>query len=346
VTDRTLITGGAGFVGANMADRLLEAGGEVVVLDDLSRTGVRENLALLCERHPRRLEVVEGDVRDADCVRTSLRGADRVFHFAAQVAVTTSVEDPARDFSINLAGTLNVLEELRRSACPPPLLFTSTNKVYGDLADIGTTMTGVRYEPVAESLRLGIAEDRPLSFCSPYGCSKGGADQYVLDYAKSYDLPTIVFRMSCIYGPYQQGNEDQGWVAHFARRALHDEVITIFGDGRQVRDVLFVDDLIDAMLLASEAVGRLKGQAFNIGGGVRNAVSLLEVLDMIGDLTGRAPKVAFGPRRIGDQSWYVSDTGRFERATGWTPEVPVAKGLEQLHAWLCWCDESAGVLEG
>jgi CDP-paratose 2-epimerase len=327
----TLITGGAGFIGTNLAHRLLCEGHDVVLLDDLSRRGVRQNLQWLRTNHPRRLRVVTGDVNDQHLVRAALKGVDEVFHLAAQVAVTTSIDDPRHDFAVNMAGTLNLLEEIRRRAHPPKLLFTSTNKVYGSLSDIILRAEASRYVPVGP--RQGISEDRPLSFCSPYGCSKGAADQYVIDYANSYDLPTTVFRMSCIYGPHQHGNEDQGWVAHFVRRAVQRAPITVYGDGRQVRDVLFVDDLVDAMRLA---VGdeRLHGQAFNIGGGAANTLSLLELLDEITTLTGTAPRVTFGEWRTGDQRWYVSDTRRFTDATGWTPRVGVSEGLERLHAGL------------
>jgi len=329
-----LITGGAGFVGTNMADRLLREGERVVVLDDLSRPGVERNLQWLRATHPARLQVVQGDIRDADAVRRAARDADRVFHFAAQVAVTTSVVDPVHDYSVNLGGTVTLLEELRRRSDPPPLLFTSTNKVYGKLAGLAVERAEERYEPVDPEVREhGIGEHWPLQFASPYGCSKGGADQYVLDYAETYGMPNVVFRMSCIYGPHQCGNEDQGWVAHFLMRALAGEPITLYGDGRQVRDALYVDDLLDAMLLATSQVDRLGGQAFNMGGGPASTVSLLELLDLIGRL-GRSPEVRFGDWRVGDQRYYVSDTRRFAEATGWEPKVAPDEGVKLLHEWL------------
>ncbi len=343
---RALVTGGAGFIGTNLADRLLRDGGEVVLFDDLSRPGVRSNLQWLRDHHGRGLRVVEGDVRDAGALRGALHGVDAVFHLAAQVAVTTSVVDPRHDFSVNLGGTLTVLEEVRRLDNPPPLLFTSTNKVYGGLDDVTLRDAGGRHEPADWSLRAqGISERRPLSFCSPYGCSKGGGDQYVLDYARSYGLRTVVFRMSCIYGQHQQGNEDQGWVAHFFRQAMAGQPITIYGDGRQVRDVLFVDDLLAAMQLAMAAIDRLSGQPFNIGGGPGNAVSLLDVLDLIATVTGRRPEVTFGPWRVGDQRWFVSDTRGFERATGWAPRTEVRGGCARLHAWLEAHDPDLSVAE-
>ena len=331
----TLITGGAGFLGTNMADRLLRAGQRVTVLDDLSRAGVERNLRWLQATHGDRLRVELGDVRDAHLVRRAMADADQVFHFAAQVAVTTSVADPLHDFDVNLRGTLTVLEELRRRADPPPLLFTSTNKVYGDLADLAIRKRDNRYEPVDEEVgAVGIGEERTLHFCSPYGCSKGGADQYVSDYAASFGLPTVVFRMSCIYGPHQCGNEDQGWVAHFLLRALSGQPITLYGDGCQVRDILYVDDLLDAMLLAMEGIDTLGGRAFNMGGGPGSTVSLLQLVDMIELLEGRRPPVDFDGWRVGDQQYYVSDTRAFSAATGWSPNVPPLEGVGLLRGWL------------
>ncbi|MFN2506918.1 MAG: NAD-dependent epimerase/dehydratase family protein [Acidimicrobiales bacterium] len=342
MSGRTLITGGVGFVGTNLASRLLDHDQEVVVLDDLSRSGVHENLRWLEATFPAgQFHVVVGDVRDAATVRETLARVTAVFHFAAQVAVTSSVSEPLNDFSVNLGGTVTLLEELRRLDSPPPLLFTSTNKVYGDLEDLELTKSGEpggpgqRYAPVAPSARAhGIGEDRPLSFCSPYGCSKGGADQYVLDYAKSFGLPTVTFRMSCIYGPHQCGNEDQGWLAHFLIQAMNGRPITVFGDGCQVRDTLFVDDVLDAMTAAVDRIDQVRGQAFNIGGGPANTTSLLELINMIGALEGGPPQVELAPWRIGDQRWYVSDIRRFGEVTGWAPRVAVPEGVGRLHRWL------------
>ncbi len=331
----TLVTGGAGFIGTNLADRLLGQGRRVTIIDDLSRPGVEANLAWLRMTHGDRLGVEIGDVRDPEVVRRGLAGADQVFHLAAQVAVTSSLSDPFHDFDVNLRGTLTLLEELRRLASPPPLLFTSTNKVYGDLSDVAIGKREGRYEPLDESVAWsGIGESRGLHFCSPYGCSKGGADQYVSDYAATFGLPTVVFRMSCIYGPHQCGTEDQGWVAHFLLQALSGQPITVYGDGCQVRDVLFVEDLIDAMLLAVADGEKLTGRAFNMGGGPANTVSLLELLDMIERLEGVRPVVAFEEWRVADQQYYVSDTSAFSQATGWAPKVSPLEGVNRLHQWL------------
>jgi CDP-paratose 2-epimerase len=261
--------------------------------------------------------------------------ASQVFHFAAQVAVTTSMVAPLEDFSVNAQGTLNVLEAVRAQPAPPALIMTSTNKVYGALEDIDLECRDGRYSPVSpEVRRRGVAETRRLDFHSPYGCSKGTADQYVIDYARTYGLATAVFRMSCIYGPHQFGTEDQGWVAHFMVRALAGEPITLYGDGMQVRDILFVDDLLDAFTLAAHHIRDIAGCAFNIGGGPRNAASLLHVLDRIDQLHGDRPEVTFERWRTGDQRYYVSDTTRFEKATGWTPKIGIDEGLERLYRWL------------
>jgi CDP-paratose 2-epimerase len=327
-----LITGGAGFIGTNLAHRLLSDGQPVVVFDNLSRAGVSENLAWLRERHGADLEVQVADVRDPLLLRRAVKRACRVFHFAAQVAVTTSLTDPISDFEINARGTLNLLEAIRAVPEPPPLLYTSTNKVYGTLSDLAVVEVDGRHLPKDRSVRsAGIGESQPLDFHSPYGCSKGAADQYVLDYARIYQLPAVVFRMSCIYGPHQRGNEDQGWVAHFILRTLNDEPITIYGDGRQVRDALFADDLMDAMLKAQVQIQKISGRAFNIGGGVDKAVSLRELLALLGDLHGRVPEVQYGPWRPADQRYYVTDIERFSSATGWRPRVSVEAGVRALY---------------
>jgi CDP-paratose 2-epimerase len=339
--DATLITGGAGFIGANVADRLLSAGESVVILDSLARPGSERNLDWLRRRHScSRLRVELGDVRNTQALRRSLEGVTAVYHFAAQVAVTTSLEDPLDDFGVNLEGTVRLLEELRRLPEAPFLLFTSTNKVYGALPDVELRDAATRCEPADAALAAhGVGEDRPLDFCSPYGCSKGGADQYVLDYAKSFGIPATVFRMSCIYGRHQHGNEDQGWVAHFIIRALAGEPLTVYGDGTQVRDVLFADDLVEAMLLARSHADRTAGRAFNIGGGPERTLSLLELVQALELRLDCALDLRFDATRVGDQRYYVSDTRRFEQATGWQPEVGVEEGVERLAAWLE--DESA-----
>jgi CDP-paratose 2-epimerase len=330
-----LITGGAGFIGCNLAHRFLSRGERVLVLDNLSRAGVERNLRWLRDTHGDLVATEIADIRDVDAVRRAVSRARQVFHFAAQVAVTTSLEDPAHDFSVNARGTLNLLEAIREQDDPPPLVFTSTNKVYGGLDDIHLAESAERYEPVDDTVRrLGISERRRLDFHSPYGCSKGTADQYVTDYARSFGMKTVVFRMSCIYGPHQYGNEDQGWVAHFLIRALEGRPLMIYGDGKQVRDALFVEDLVDAFLLAQQNMGTISGRAFNIGGGAANTVSLLELLDIIAELHGERPEIAYHDWRVGDQRYYVSDTTQFQKATGWLPRVGVEAGVRRLYEWL------------
>jgi CDP-paratose 2-epimerase len=332
----SLVTGGAGFIGTNVADRLLEEGRRVRILDNLARPGVERNLRWLRSRHgERRLTVQLADVRDPAALREAVTGVDAVFHFAAQVAVTTSLDAPLDDFAVNAGGTVALLDELRRLDEPPFLLYTSTNKVYGSLPDLELERVDDRWTPVDAHIRdNGIDEARPLDFCTPYGCSKGAADQYVLDYAKSYGVPSVVFRMSCIYGRHQHGNEDQGWVAHFLLRALDGAPITLYGDGAQVRDVLFADDLVDAMLCARDHAGELAGRAFNIGGGPDSTTSLLELVDLIGELHGERPPLLSAEERHGDQRYYVSDSSAFRVATGWRPEVGVGDGVEELYRWL------------
>jgi CDP-paratose 2-epimerase len=295
---------------------------------------VIKNLEWLQQRHGRRVETVIADVSDADALRETVRQASAVFHLAAQVAVTSSLDDPVSDFETNARGTLNLLEAARRRPDPPPLVFASTNKVYGEPFDPGGLVeTKHRYHPAPGAPRC-IDETCPLGLCSPYGCSKGAADQYVLDYARVFRLRTVVFRMSCLYGPRQFGTEDQGWVAHFLLRAIQGQPITIFGDGKQVRDVLYVDDAVDAYLLVRARIGALAGHAFNLGGGVRNTVSLLELLARFTELGLACPEVLFAPWRPGDQRYYVSDTSKLERLTGWRAKTSVAEGLRHLQRWL------------
>ena len=330
-----LITGGAGFVGTNLAHRYLSEGVPVHLYDNFSRAGVEQNARWLQDTHGDLVTIEAADVRDAGRLRDAVRGASKVFHLAAQVAVTTSLVDPIADFEINAHGTLNVLEAIRACADPPPLVFTSTNKVYGGLPDITFRVRDCRYEPEDGSVRAhGIGETRALDFHSPYGCSKGAADQYVLDYARTYGIPAAVFRMSCIYGPHQFGTEDQGWVAHFLIQAQSGQPITLYGDGMQVRDILFAEDLVNALVLAQDRMGDLSGQAFNIGGGADNSISLLNLLDLIRETDGDAPDVRFEGWRPGDQRYYVSDTRKFQAATGWTPTVDASRGIARLGRWL------------
>jgi CDP-paratose 2-epimerase len=268
-------------------------------------------------------------------VDAAFADAKAVFHLAAQTAVTTSLAHPVDDFETNARGTLNVLEAVRRAARNAPVILASTNKVYGALDDLEMRTLADHYAPVDETARVhGIGEDRPLDFCTPYGCSKGVADQYTLDYAKSFGIPTAVLRMSCVYGPRQFGTEDQGWVAHFLIRALAGEPIAIYGDGRQVRDILYVDDAVHAYRMTLDGIDRARGRAFNLGGGPSNAVSLRGVLWEIASINGCAPATTAGDWRPGDQLYFVADTRALEAAFGWRPRVGWRNGLRHLADWL------------
>jgi CDP-paratose 2-epimerase len=333
---RLLVTGGAGFIGANLSDRLASEGHDVVILDALKRPGVEENLAWLQRRHGSRILPIRADIRDAAAVRDAVTGVGAVFHLAAQVAVTTSMLDPVEDFGINLAGTFGLLEAVRtRAGGPCPVIFASTNKVYGDLGDVAMEQRGEAWAPVETGLReRGVPESRGLDFHTPYGVSKGAAEQYVLDWSRSFGVPGVVMRMSCIYGPRQMGTEDQGWVAHFLIRALKGEHISIFGDGCQVRDILHVEDAVAAWIAAWRRIDRVAGRAFNLGGGPANAVSLRQVLREIEAIAGHRIALDFSDWRPGDQRWYVSDTRRAAAELGLRPPRPWREGLRHLAAWL------------
>jgi CDP-paratose 2-epimerase len=326
-----LLTGGAGFIGVNAADRFARAGRSVRVFDDLSRPGSRSNLEWLLSQHPGRVDFVHGDIRDPVGVATAVMGSSAVLHLAAQVAVTTSLAHPATDFAINAVGTFHVLEAMRTSAPDVPLLFASTNKVYGGLDDMTLLRTGRRWLP--DKPAAGVSEEHQLDFHSPYGCSKGAGDQYVRDYARCFGLRTVVLRQSCVYGTHQYGNEDQGWVAHFVHAIIERRPITIFGDGFQVRDLLDVRDLCRLFELCFDRVDDCTGEAFNVGGGPSNAHSVIEVIESIAALLDVVVTPAYGPMREGDQRYYVSDISRVHNKLGWKPEIPFNAGLDSLVAW-------------
>jgi CDP-paratose 2-epimerase len=330
-----LVTGGAGFIGSNIADRLASEGEEVIIYDSLARPGVDRNLAWLEERHGASITPLIADVRNDGLLGSAVAKAKAVFHMAAQVAVTTSFTDPRADFEVNMLGTFNVLEAARRCVAPPPVIFASTNKVYGGLEDLEFRLEGEAYQPADPALREhGIGESRPLDFHTPYGCSKGGADQYVLDYGRSFGVPTAVLRMSCIYGQRQMGTEDQGWVAHFLISALEGRRIILYGDGCQVRDILDVRDAVEAYLSVWRNIGRLSGRAFNLGGGPANAVSLHQILGFIGDYVGRSPTLDMADWRAGDQRYFVADTRALQAAVDLKPRKPWRQGVADLADWL------------
>jgi CDP-paratose 2-epimerase len=330
---RALVTGGIGFIGTNLADRLLRDGHEVVLFDNIGRSGVQANLDWLRGQYRDRIQFVKNDVRDFGAVEKAMRGADAVFHLAAQVAVTTSIANPQEDFSINAQGTLNVLEAARQQKPMPIVLYTSTNKVYGGLDHLRVVERPTRYE--FENLPYGVPETCPLDFHSPYGCSKGTADQYVHDYHRIYGLPSIVFRMSCIYGPHQFGTEDQGWVAHFALTGLRGGRLTIYGDGKQVRDLLYVEDLVELMSRACENIKKTAGQVYNVGGGPAHTTSVwAELQSPLRDALEKLPPVEYGEFRPGDQRIYVSDIRKAQEQMNWSPRVSIVDGLRRMvEAW-------------
>jgi CDP-paratose 2-epimerase len=326
-----VIFGGAGFVGSNWAHHLLtRTEAKVHIYDNLSRRGVRYNLEWLQKIAGRsgRLQITIGDVRDAGMVERATRHATEIYHFAAQVAVTTSISDPRHDFEINVGGTFNVLEAARKSRNRPFVLFTSTNKVYGDMAKHALTHEAKRYNYANAP---GVSESQPLDFHSPYGCSKGAADQYVHDYARIYDIPTVVFRMSCIAGERQFGNEDQGWVAHFLYTAMAGNPIAIYGDGKQVRDVLYIQDLLKAFEAVRVKMMVAQGQVYNIGGGPANTTSLLELIDDIQRLIRRKVSYVYEQPRPGDQLVYITDCSKLERDIGWRANSTVRQTLECIY---------------
>jgi CDP-paratose 2-epimerase len=331
--EKVLITGGAGFIGCNAASRFLRRGGEVIILDNLSGRGARENVEWL--RRQGRLVAVEVDMRDADRIKRILeehRDVTLILHFAGQVSVTGSISDPRTDFEVNTLGTLNALEAVRRAKISAPVIYSSTNKVYGRMPDIPVELNDTRYLYLNHT--LGISEDHPLDFHSPYGCSKGAADQYVRDYHRIYGLNTVVFRQSCIYGLRQFGVEEHGWVAWFVIAAVLGKSITLFGDGKQVRDVLFVDDLLDAYELAAANIESVAGSVFNIGGGLENSVSLLELLHYLEFCRGHPIRLRWAEWRPGDQRIYVSDIRRAAQRLGWKPQIGWQQGIDCLSEWV------------
>ena len=338
-----LVTGGAGFVGSNLTANLLRDGFDVTVVDGLLRGGSQHNLAWLrAQDSSGRLTFVQGDVRDFETMCHAAKDADIIYHFAAQVAVTSSVEDPRTDFECNALGTFNVLEAARRSGRRPIFVFTSTNKVYGNMEELETAERPTRYEYVDHP--YGVPESQPLDFHSPYGCSKGAADQYVRDYARIYDLPAVCFRMSCIYGPRQFGTEDQGWIAHFIIAAMTGKPINIYGDGKQVRDVLFIDDLVRALRLAAEKIDVTAGEIFNIGGGPDNVLSVWhEFGELLAKLKGEKVQAGYGDWRPGDQPCYVSDIRKAGAVMGWKPLIDKETGIKRLWDWVASNPEIFGV---
>jgi CDP-paratose 2-epimerase len=313
-----LVTGGAGFVGTNLAYGLLRSGRRVTILDDLRRPGSERNAAWLEATHPDRLQLVRAPMADRAALEAAVSGAEAIVHLAAQVAVTSSLADPAEDLQVNVVGTLNLLEAVRRHAPESPLLYASTNKVYGQLQG--------RTDPVGE--------DQALDPHTPYACSKAAADQYVRDYHRCFGLRTVALRQSCVYGPHQHGTEDQGWVAHFARSILAGQPLTVYGDGGQVRDLLQIDDLVALYEAAIEGIDRCAGLALNVGGGPANARTVLGISRTLEELTGRPARLDFADWRAGDQRYFVSDVSTAAQLLGWEPRIGVEAGLERMLGWM------------
>lgn len=330
---KVLVTGGAGFIGSNIAVHCAKKGAEVIAIDNLSRTGTEQNVEWFTKDYPQ-ITFIKGDIRDSSVLETAFDGADLIYHMAAQVAVTTSLDDPRTDFEVNALGTFNVLEAARAKAPSAIIIYASTNKVYGGMEHALLQELHGRWEYADERLKnQGISESFPLDFHSPYGCSKGAGDQYVRDYARMYGLRTLVFRQSCIYGPRQFGNEDQGWVMYFTRAALEGNPITIYGDGKQIRDILHIDNLIAAYEAAIDRIDHTSGHVFNIGGSPKNTISLLELLGWLERTLKKKVHYSFSDWRPGDQKVYVSNISALKSAVGWEPTIGKEKGLQSLLAW-------------
>lgn len=330
---KTLVTGGAGFIGCNAARRFLERGDQVVVLDNLSRKGTRENLQWLGEFGEITLEEI--DVRDRTAMEQVFQRHDdveQVLHLAGQVAVTTSVQNPREDYEINATGTINLLEAIRLQGIKPLVVYASTNKVYGGMEEIATEEKNNRYQ--YSDLARGIDESSPLDFHSPYGCSKGAADQYMRDYYRIYGIPTVVLRQSCIYGRHQLGMEDQGWVAWFIICCVLGKGLTLFGDGKQVRDALYVQDLVNAYEMAIDHQQITQGRIYNIGGGSENQLSLLELIAYLEEFSGKKMKVQFSDWRPGDQPVFVCNIDKAKKEFGWQPKTSLKDGIKVLYDWV------------
>jgi CDP-paratose 2-epimerase len=335
---RILITGGTGFIGCNLADYFLRKGNEVIVFDNLSRKGAEKNLEWLKQNHKKnRLTFVKDDIRNFTILKNICKDVEAIFHTAAQVAVTTSVKNPREDFEINALGTLNVLEAARLVNTNPSIIFFSTNKVYGNNVNkIPLVERETRYEFADEKYRFGIPEDFPTdaSEHTPYGVSKYAADLYVRDYTAIYGLPTVTFRCSCMYGTRQFGNEDQGWVAHFVISSIFNKPLTIYGDGKQVRDVLYVDDVNRLVEYSLVNISKIKGEVFNIGGGPENTLSLLELISILEKYLGKKVRYTFSDWRPADQKVYISDIRKAEKMFEWRPIVKPEEGVRKLINWV------------
>ncbi len=329
-----LITGGAGFIGTNAVNYFASKNWKVFVLDNLSRQGSEDNLSWLESQNGYSIEFLQLDICDAEAIEKVLsdNSIDALIHLAGQVAVTESVLDPKKDFEINTVGTFNILEAMRKFSPETIMINASTNKVYGQLDHLKITQEQDRYH--FKSMMAGVSEEMPLDFHSPYGCSKGAADQYVIDYARIYELKATTFRQSCIFGPRQFGTEDQGWISWFIHAALSEKTITIYGNGKQVRDILYIDDLILAYDLAINKPNQIKGEAFNIGGGIRHSISLMELIKMLSKIMRKDIPYGHAAARPGDQKVYISNTKKIYHHLGWIPKIPIETGIGNTLKWV------------
>jgi len=339
---KVMITGGCGFIGSNIADFYRKKGYRILLVDDLSRNGSSVNLEWLKSRGP--VDFVKQDITDFKALKDIIkdnRDVGVIYHMAAQVAVTDSVADPRRDFEINALGTFNLLEAVRSAKINPAIIYGSTNKVYGNMEDLVVVEENGKY--AWKGMKEGVGESRPLDFHSPYGCSKGCAEQYMHDYARIYGLKTVVMRQSCIYGPRQFGVEDQGWVAWFIIAAISGKKITIFGDGKQVRDILYIDDLVGLFHSAYKNIDKIKGSIFNIGGGIENEISLLELIDILKEKLNTKIPIEYSSWRPGDQKVYISDVSKAKEILGWRPQTDKYRGIIKL---ISWAGKNKGLFKG
>lgn len=329
---KILITGGAGFIGTNAAAHYLKKGYKVIALDNLFRVGSRQNLEWL-RKQGGKFVFAKGDIRDDKKTLATFKKhkPNLVLHLAAQTTMVTSVTDPREDFEINALGTFNVLEAMRKGSPKASLLYSSTNKVMGELINIPVVEKRKRYD--YKNIK-GVSEKYPLDFCGPYGCSKGCGDQYAIDYARIYGLNTVIFRQSGIYGPHQFGIEEQGWLAWFCNAILFGKPVTIYGNGKQVRDVLYIDDLLRAFDLAFKNIKKTRGRAYTIGGGSKFSLSIWELFNILEKLAGKKFRYKFGPWRPGDQKVFISDNSSAKKDFNWTPKVSPKEGIKRLYNWI------------
>ncbi|MFH8119302.1 MAG: SDR family NAD(P)-dependent oxidoreductase [Candidatus Aenigmatarchaeota archaeon] len=334
---KLLITGGAGFIGSNLAKYLFSKGYEIVIYDNLSRNNTKHNLEWLKKSCGDEINFVNGDVRNFKILQEKVIDVDIIIHTAAQVAVTSSFKNPREDFEINVLGTLNILEAARQSDKRPAIIYFSTNKVYGDNVNkIPLIEKQTRYEFADEKYKFGISENFPTDTNNhtPYGVSKYAAELYVREYGLTYDLPSVVLRCSCIYGPRQFGNEDQGWITHFTISSIFDKLITIYGNGKQVRDILYIDDLVKLVEMLMKKIEKFRGEVFNVGGGPGNTISLLELIKLLEDTLNKKIKLSFSNWRPADQKVYISDIRKAEKLIRWKPSIKPRDGVNKLISWV------------